>query len=81
MHEVHLLVAVHGMWGEPSHLAEVARIIREKFPIDVDSDGIRLQVLVAETNTSSATYDGIDWGGERIADEVCVARCSFLCSI
>lgn len=73
MQELHLLVAVHGMWGEPSHLAEVARIIREKFPVDIDSDGIRLQVLVAETNTASSTYDGVDWGGERVADEVRMA--------
>jgi len=32
--------------------------------------GIELNVLIAQTNRDSATYDGIDWGGERIADEV-----------
>ena len=26
---VHLLVLLHGMWGNPGHLAEMARIIRE----------------------------------------------------
>lgn len=30
-----------------------------------------LEVLTAETNQSEHTYDGIDWGGERVIDEVC----------
>ncbi len=67
--QVHLLVAVHGMWGWPEHLSEVARTIKEKFA-EVDKDGVKLEILVAQTNTNSSTYDGIDWGGERVADEV-----------
>ena len=67
--EIHFLVASHGMWGEPVHLAEMAKVIRAKFA-DVDDNGIRLHILVAETNALDSTYDGIDWGGERIADEV-----------
>lgn len=59
------------MWGEPVHLSEMARVIRSTFPEDsVDQDGVRLQLLIAETNTLDSTYDGIDWGGERIAKEV-----------
>ncbi|KAF7370619.1 putative lipase [Mycena sanguinolenta] len=27
-------------------------------------------VLVAETNKEDSTYDGIDWGGERVAEEI-----------
>ncbi|PVF98129.1 DUF676-domain-containing protein [Serendipita vermifera] len=75
MQEIHLLVAAHGMWGEPAHLAEIARIIQEGFPTydadeqSSDGSGIKLHVLVAQTNTLDSTYDGVDWGGERIADE------------
>jgi dienelactone hydrolase len=29
-----------------------------------------LEVLVAETNRDESTYDGFDWGGERVAEEV-----------
>lgn len=65
----HLLVLIHGMWGNPVHLSEMHRIITEKFPLDADS-GSHLEVLVAQTNRDQSTYDGIDWGGERIAEEV-----------
>lgn len=47
-HPVHLLVLIHGFWGNPGHLAELDRIIREtkqKQSADVD-----FEVLVAETN-------------------------------
>lgn len=63
--EVHILVAWHGMWGNPDHLAELARHAREKFTLE----DIELVILIAQTNQDSATFDGIDWGGERIADE------------
>ncbi|KAL0950171.1 hypothetical protein HGRIS_010164 [Hohenbuehelia grisea] len=66
---VHLLVLVHGMWGHPGHLSELARIIKER-KAEPNEDGVELRVLSAETNRDSSTYDGIDWGGERVADEV-----------
>ncbi|KAJ3892558.1 putative serine esterase-domain-containing protein [Lentinula edodes] len=59
---VHLLVLVHGMWGNPGHLAEMERIVKEVQP--------ELHVLLAETNKEDSTYDGIDWGGERVAQEI-----------
>ncbi|KAE9399538.1 DUF676-domain-containing protein [Gymnopus androsaceus JB14] len=59
---VHLLVLVHGMWGSPIHLAETARIAKEARP--------EIHVLLAETNREDSTYDGIDWGGERVAEEI-----------
>lgn len=68
MTDIHLLVLIHGMWGNPNHLAEMDRIIREVK--DTDSDGPQLAVLVAKTNSDESTYDGIDWGGERVAQEV-----------
>ncbi|EIW79386.1 DUF676-domain-containing protein [Coniophora puteana RWD-64-598 SS2] len=69
MSNIHLLVLVHGMWGNPRHLAELDRIIRE-VKGDVETEDTKLAVLVAETNKEDSTYDGIDWGGERVAQEV-----------
>jgi len=68
MSDIHLLVLIQGMWGNPNHLAEMDRIIREVK--DTDSDGPQLAVLVAKTNSDESTYDGIDWGGERVAQEI-----------
>ncbi|KAA1470292.1 DUF676-domain-containing protein [Dentipellis sp. KUC8613] len=70
--DVHLLVLVHGMWGHPSDLAEMHRQILEtrSGTTDTHPEGMELRVLVPETNRGGGTYDGIDWGGERVADEV-----------
>ena len=65
-------VLIHGMWGSPSHLASAARVIEEvKGSEDqlVDAGAPDLHVLVAETNAEDHTYDGIDNGGERVAQE------------
>jgi Putative serine esterase (DUF676) len=71
MQDIHFVIACHGMWGEPVHLDEMARVLREKFPEDaVDKNGVKLHLHVAQTNALDSTYDGIDWGGERIAEEV-----------
>ena len=70
-HNVHLLVLIHGMWGNPSHLASMHRIMKETriHQDSVDQDGATLDVMIAETNKDESTYDGIDWGGERVAAE------------
>ncbi|KAI0078681.1 DUF676-domain-containing protein [Panus rudis PR-1116 ss-1] len=71
--KVHLLVLIHGMWGNPSHLAEMKRIYEETLCRQDSArgpEGERVHILVAETNTESSTYDGIDWGGERVTDEI-----------
>ncbi|KAG6868194.1 hypothetical protein C0993_006407 [Termitomyces sp. T159_Od127] len=65
---VHLLVLIHGMWGNPGHLSELKRIITETYASS--SDNTQIEVLVAETNSENSTYDGIDWCGERVAQEV-----------
>ena len=70
---IHLLVLIHGMWGNPSHLAEMRRIMEEtrgKADSERGPRGERLHILMAETNRDDGTYDGIDWGGERVAEEV-----------
>ena len=79
---VHLLVLVHGMWGNPSHLHSLHKAIKERY-CEPDSakgpNGEQLEILLAETNQEEHTYDGIDWGGERVAEEVrgsvCMASC------
>ncbi|KAI0295366.1 putative serine esterase-domain-containing protein [Multifurca ochricompacta] len=63
---VHLLVLIHGMWGNPSNLASMRRIIEETHL----TDGSELHVMLPETNQAEGTYDGIDWGGERVATEI-----------
>lgn len=70
---VHLLVLIHGMWGNPVHLAEMSRIIREtkgSAEASAAANGIELNVLLAQKNRDQSTYDGIDWCAERAADEV-----------
>lgn len=70
--EVHLVVLVHGMWGNPNNLAEMKRTIDELKcePSKRDASGVELVSLVATNNQLESTYDGVDWGGERVAEEV-----------
>ncbi|OBZ74182.1 hypothetical protein A0H81_06115 [Grifola frondosa] len=70
---VHLLVLIHGMWGNPDHLAEMRRIMREigcQSTSQTGPDGEKLEILNAETNRDDSTYDGVDWGGERVSEEI-----------
>ncbi|KAI4906235.1 hypothetical protein J4E90_010708 [Alternaria incomplexa] len=60
----HLCVLVHGLWGKPEHLKYVSTTLGERHPED------KLHILVAKRNAGSFTYDGIDTGGERVAEEV-----------
>ncbi|KAF7309801.1 DUF676 domain-containing protein [Mycena indigotica] len=62
--ECHLIVITHGMWGNPSHVGELARVIKETHP------GPELHVLRPQSNREENTYDGIDWGGERVVQEI-----------
>ncbi|KAF9269058.1 DUF676-domain-containing protein [Marasmius fiardii PR-910] len=59
--QIHLLVLVHGMWGNPSHLQQL-EILASRKP--------GIHVLLPQTNAEDSTYDGIDWGGERVAQEI-----------
>ncbi|KAF2185725.1 lipase/serine esteras-like protein [Zopfia rhizophila CBS 207.26] len=60
----HLCVLVHGLWGNPQHLKFLSTSLRERYPED------KLHILVATRNTGSFTYDGIETGGERVANEI-----------
>ncbi|TFY61831.1 hypothetical protein EVJ58_g4271 [Rhodofomes roseus] len=73
---VHLLVLVHGMWGNPSHLNSLRKEIKERYSqpdCPRGPGGEQLEVLLAETNQDEHTYDGVDWGGERVAEEILAA--------
>lgn len=52
------------MWGNPKHLDYVANSLREQFPED------KLHILLPKRNAGSFTYDGIELGGERVAQEI-----------
>ena len=72
MTDIHLLVLIHGMWGNPGHLARMHEVIQQVKGSEANtcSGQTELAVLVAQTNRDEWTYDGIDWGGERVAQEV-----------
>ncbi|ENH67654.1 hypothetical protein FOQG_15166 [Fusarium oxysporum f. sp. raphani 54005] len=60
----HLCVLVHGLWGNPSHLRNVAKALRDEYSED------ELYILPAEKNCGNFTYDGIELGGERVCAEI-----------
>lgn len=60
----HLCVLVHGLWGNPDHMATVAETLRSRHPED------KLYLLVAKSNSGTFTYDGIETGGERVCTEI-----------
>ncbi|CEI67245.1 hypothetical protein FVEN_g5846 [Fusarium venenatum] len=60
----HLCVLVHGLWGNPSHLRNVAKSLRDKYSED------ELYILLAKQNSGNNTYDGIETGGERVCAEI-----------
>ncbi|KAG9028709.1 hypothetical protein FRB95_006151 [Tulasnella sp. JGI-2019a] len=68
--EVHLLALIHGMWGQPAHLSRFAEVMKETHEKSLGNNGRELDVLVAETNRDSHTYDGVDWGAERVVREI-----------
>ena len=52
------------MWGNPNHLANAVKALREKHPEE------NLHILVAKRNSGSFTYDGVELGGERVCQEI-----------
>ncbi|KAL1842663.1 hypothetical protein VTJ49DRAFT_4574 [Mycothermus thermophilus] len=60
----HLCVLVHGLWGNPNHMLNIAKAVRAQYPRD------QLYLLVAKRNSGSFTYDGIELGGERVCLEI-----------
>ncbi|PMB72144.1 putative lipase [Beauveria bassiana] len=60
----HLCVLVHGLWGNPEHMRNIAKCLRDEYSRD------QLYLLLAKRNTGSFTYDGIERGGERVCAEI-----------
>ncbi|SCV61410.1 related to lipase/serine esterase [Fusarium fujikuroi] len=60
----HLCVLVHGLWGNPSHVRNVAKALRDEYSED------ELCILPVEKNRGTFTYDGIELGGERVCAEI-----------
>ncbi|KAF4452743.1 hypothetical protein F53441_4455 [Fusarium austroafricanum] len=60
----HLCVLVHGLWGNPSHLRNVAKSLRDEYSED------ELYILTVKRNSGNFTYDGIELGGERVCAEI-----------
>lgn len=60
----HLVVLVHGLWGNPTHLNYVAQALHDCYSED------ELIVLACSSSPGSLTYDGVSILGERCAREV-----------
>ena len=60
----HLVVLIHGLWGNPSHLNHLSTSLRKAYSED------QLHILVAKSNATNLTYDGIELGGERTTHEI-----------
>ncbi|KAK5115289.1 hypothetical protein LTR62_001489 [Meristemomyces frigidus] len=60
----HLVVLIHGFWGNPSHL----RHLRDTLAEQRADEGLYL--LCPKSNRDNFTYDGIEVGAERITNEI-----------
>lgn len=62
----HLVVLQHGLLGSKHDFARFVEIFRAQFQAD------ELYLHAGESNGASffQTYDGVDQGGERLADEI-----------
>lgn len=63
--EYHLIVLVHGIWGNSSHMLYLADQIQRNAK---DQDSI--VVYKTGSHLGYKTYDGIDVNGKRVADEI-----------
>ncbi|CCE86355.1 Piso0_004839 [Millerozyma farinosa CBS 7064] len=68
MMEYHLVILVHGLWGQTYNLNYLERQVREQVKPAKDCE----RILVHKTGSHAGflTYDGLDVNGKRIADEV-----------
>ncbi|ODV80513.1 DUF676-domain-containing protein [Suhomyces tanzawaensis NRRL Y-17324] len=61
----HLVVLVHGLWGNASHLEYIESQITSQI-----SSQDKLTVYRTGTHSGYLTYDGVDVNGKRICDEI-----------
>ncbi|GCF00080.1 hypothetical protein ZYGM_002227 [Zygosaccharomyces mellis] len=70
MKQYHLVVLVHGLWGNTSHFDYIVDALRkhaEKYWSDEEN---QLLVYTTTLNEGFRTYDGIDVCGFRVAEEI-----------
>ncbi|EMG50790.1 Lipase, putative [Candida maltosa Xu316] len=67
MVDYHLIILVHGVWGNASHLAYIEKQINENIHTN---DGTKIHTHKTGSHSGYLTYDGIDVNGKRISDEV-----------
>lgn len=71
MTNYHLVVLVHGLWGNTSHFDYIAQELREGAYNDWNEvEEEQLVVYTATLNEGFRTYDGIDVCGFRVAQEI-----------
>lgn len=67
MVDYHLIILVHGVWGNSTHLAYIEKQIKENIK---PNDGTKIHTHKTGSHQGYLTYDGIDVNGKRISDEV-----------
>ncbi|GMF08880.1 unnamed protein product [[Candida] boidinii] len=68
----HLFVYVHGLWGTPQHL-DVLELIPKEFLNELKSDNLtndNFYFLKPKSFTYLRTYDGIEYIGNKVMNEV-----------
>ncbi|KAI3405707.2 hypothetical protein KGF56_001313 [Candida oxycetoniae] len=71
MVDYHLVILVHGIWGNSSHLAYIEKQFNEHFEATTTTTkGDNILVYKTTTHAGYLTYDGIDINGKRISDEI-----------
>ncbi|KAI5959004.1 uncharacterized protein KGF55_005658 [Candida pseudojiufengensis] len=67
MVDTHLVILVHGVWGNSSHVSYLEKTINEEIK---PTNGEKLFVYKTGSHSGYLTYDGIDVNGKRITDEI-----------
>ena len=70
MIEYHLIVLVHGLWGNTSHFDYISKALKEYARDNWGKDHEELLVYTTTLNEGFKTYDGIDVCGFRVAQEI-----------
>jgi hypothetical protein len=72
---MHVHVLIHGMSGCPAHLAEAESVFKNSLSSSRLKDArfsSDVHTIIAQSNTNDLTYDGLDWGAERVLREVSI---------
>lgn len=70
MTEYHLVVLVHGLWGNRSHFDYIVQALEEYADRHWYNEKNQLLVYTTTLNEGFRTYDGIDVCGFRVAQEI-----------